>query len=208
MSDPLFAEAVRAAGTRMGIATQPWWPVRAAEVDTLVRLAAAEEVEVARQRRIGRYSPRGLSEPPGRTLRRSILKEPSKGVAVHMAVIEVIGLGWFAAAGERDEGYCEHPPESLWNAWTVHFISNTVLDGVDWAASGRAIAASIWRERLVAAGLWRLRGRARQRFLASIYFGAGVMLHVLQRSSDIGSPMVLMTAKWPMRQLPLVGGPQ
>jgi len=43
-----------------------------------------------------------LSQPPGRTFRREITKDPATAVALGNAVIEVIALGWLAAAGEND----------------------------------------------------------------------------------------------------------
>jgi len=109
-------------------------------------------------------------------------------------------------APSADEGYYQHQPEALWNAWTVSFVANSALDGVEWASQARSAAAAAWEEQLAAAGLWPMRGRMRQRVLAGVYFGAGAVLHLLQRREDISAPIFTLTAQWPMRELPLLTG--
>lgn len=203
----VFADAVVRAADRLDVGPlETWILTRANEVDDIARLVAAEEAEVARQRRIGRYAPRNLTEPPGRKLRRKLVKDYSKAARLQDAVVDVLAFGWLAAAPQTDEGYRRHPPAALWNALTVHFISNDALDGVEWASNARAAAGDIWRDQLKQAELWPLRGRMRQKMVAGVYFGVGVMLHLLQRSEDISSPLVTHTAQWPMRDLPLLAG--
>jgi hypothetical protein len=166
MNDSCFSEAVRNATEIPG--AEPldrWLLARASAVDGLVRMAAAEEADVARQRRIGRYAPRISAEPPGHLLRRQLIRSPTTSSALQNAIVSVIALGWLMVAPESDDGYRDHPEKALWDAWTATFVANNALEGVEWEPEAHRVAGVRWEEALRTGGLWPRRGHTRQRVL-------------------------------------------